>query len=127
MAAEYIMNAGNVDVILCERGIRTYETMTRNTFDVGAIHMLRHLSHLPVVGDPSHGIGVWHGVGAVARSAVAAGAHGLIVEVHPRPEDALSDGPQSLKPARFQQLMREVGMLRTALKEAGAFAGSGTA
>lgn len=121
MAAEYIMNAGNERVILCERGIRTYETMTRNTFDVGAIHMLRHLSHLPVVGDPSHGIGVWHGVSALARSAVAAGAHGLIVEVHPRPEDALSDGPQSLKPKRFQQLMRELDVLRSALIDVGAF------
>lgn len=121
MAAEYIMNAGNERVILCERGIRTYETMTRNTFDVGAIHMLRHLSHLPVVGDPSHGIGIWHGVGALARAAVAAGAHGLIVEVHPRPEDALSDGPQSLRPERFEQLMRELTLLRGALDEAGAF------
>jgi len=121
MAAEYIMNAGNEQVILCERGIRTYETMTRNTFDVGAIHMLRHLSHLPVVGDPSHGIGVWHGVNALSRAAVSAGAHGLIVEVHPRPKDALSDGPQSLKPARFQQLMRELDVLRRALVDVGAF------
>ena len=117
----HIMNAGNEQVILCERGIRTYETMTRNTFDVGAIHMLRHLSHLPVVGDPSHGIGIWHGVNALARSAVAAGAHGLIVEVHPRPEDALSDGPQSLRPERFRKLMRELDVLRNALAEVGAF------
>lgn len=117
MAAEYVMNAGNPNVILCERGIRTFETMTRNTFDVGAIHMLRHLSHLPVIGDPSHGIGLWHGVGAVARAAVAAGVHGLIVEVHPEPSKALSDGPQSLKPKRFAQMMREVTALRSALLE----------
>ncbi|MGM0576739.1 MAG: 3-deoxy-7-phosphoheptulonate synthase [Myxococcota bacterium] len=116
MAAEYIVHAGNPRVILCERGIRTFETMTRNTFDVGAIHMLRHLSHLPVVGDPSHGIGLWHGVGALARAAVVAGAHGLIVEVHPRPADALSDGPQSLKPKRFARMMREIGALREALE-----------
>jgi 3-deoxy-7-phosphoheptulonate synthase len=115
MAAEYIVNAGNSRVILCERGIRTFETMTRNTFDVGAVHMLRHLSHLPVIGDPSHGIGVWHGVAAVARAAVVAGAHGLIVEVHPSPADALSDGPQSLKPKRFTALMNQVRALRSAL------------
>ena len=76
---------------------------------------------LPVVGDPSHGIGIWHGVNALARAAVAAGAHGLIVEVHPRPEDALSDGPQSLKPERFQQLMKELDVLREALLKVGAF------
>ncbi|MEC9070975.1 MAG: 3-deoxy-7-phosphoheptulonate synthase [Myxococcota bacterium] len=105
MAAEYVMNAGNEQVILCERGIRTFETMTRNTFDVGAIHMLKHLSHLPVVGDPSHGIGIWHGVPSVARAALVAGADGLIIEVHPKPADAMSDGPQSLKPKRFNKLM----------------------
>lgn len=116
MAAEYVMNAGNEQVILCERGIRTFETMTRNTFDVGAIHMLKHLSHLPVVGDPSHGIGVWHGVPPVARAAVAAGADGLIIEVHPRPADAMSDGPQSLKPARFQALMEDLARLNQALR-----------
>ena len=116
MAAEYVMNAGNSDVILCERGIRTFETLTRNTFDVGAIHMLKHLSHLPVIGDPSHGIGIWHGVPPVARAAVVAGADGLIVEVHPKPEDALSDGPQSLKPKRFRTLMREVEALKAALE-----------
>jgi 3-deoxy-7-phosphoheptulonate synthase len=115
MAAEYIMSAGTEDVILCERGIRTFETMTRNTFDVGAIHMLKHLSHLPVIGDPSHGIGLWHGVPAVARAAVVAGADGLIIEVHPNPSEALSDGPQSLKPKRFVRLMDEVTALRNAL------------
>ena len=112
MAAEYIYSSGNTQVILCERGVRTFETMTRNTFDVTAIHLLRHLSHLPVVGDPSHGVGLWHAVPAAARAAVATGAHGLIVEVHPRPADALSDGPQSLKPARFATLMDELRRLR---------------
>ena len=115
MAAEYVMNAGNEQVILCERGIRTFETMTRNTFDVGAIHMLKHLSHLPVVGDPSHGIGIWHGVPSVARAALVAGADGLSIEVHPKPADAMSDGPQSLKPKRFNKLMGELGRLRQAM------------
>ena len=115
MAAEYIVNAGNNQVILCERGIRTFETMTRNTFDVGAIHMLRRLTHLPVLADPSHGIGIWHGVPALARAAVVAGAQGLIVEVHPRPADALSDGPQSLKPKKFEQLMDEIRAIRQIL------------
>jgi 3-deoxy-7-phosphoheptulonate synthase len=116
MAAEYIVNAGNPNVLLCERGIRTFETMTRNTFDVGAIHMLRTLTHLPVIADPSHGIGIWHGVGPLARAAVVVGAHGLIIEVHPNPADALSDGPQSLKPARFDRLMQEIKGLRQLLK-----------
>ncbi len=116
MSAEYIVNAGNPNVILCERGIRTFETMTRNTFDVGALHMMRQLSHLPVIADPSHGIGLWHGVPALARAAVVAGAHGLIIEVHPRPADALSDGPQSLKPKRFAKLMREVAALRAVME-----------
>lgn len=117
MSAEYVLNAGNSNVMLCERGIRTFETMTRNTFDVGAIHMLRHLTHLPVVADPSHGIGIWHGVPAVARAAVVAGAQGLIIEVHPRPADALSDGPQSLKPGKFAQLMKEIVALRGVLTQ----------
>jgi 3-deoxy-7-phosphoheptulonate synthase len=117
MAAEYVVNAGNPNVILCERGIRTFETMTRNTFDLGAIHMLKRLSHLPVIADPSHGIGLWHGVPPLARAATVAGAHGLIIEVHPNPADAWSDGPQSLKPERFVQLMREIDALRTVMKE----------
>jgi 3-deoxy-7-phosphoheptulonate synthase len=112
MAAEYILDAGNDRVLLCERGIRTFENMTRNTFDVGAVHMFKHISHLPVIGDPSHGIGLWHGVPAVARAAVVAGADGLIIEVHPDPKNAMSDGPQSLKPARFAQLMSEIGAIR---------------
>ena len=89
--------------------------MTRNTFDVGAIHMLRRLTHLPVLADPSHGIGIWHGVPALARAAVVAGAQGLIVEVHPRPADALSDGPQSLKPKKFEQLMDQIRAIRQIL------------
>jgi 3-deoxy-7-phosphoheptulonate synthase len=117
MAAEYVVNAGNPNVILCERGIRTFETMTRNTFDVGAIHMLKRLTHLPVIADPSHGIGLWHGVPPLARAATVAGAHGLIVEVHPNPADAWSDGPQSLKPERFAQLMRELEALRHVMTE----------
>ena len=117
MAAEYVVNAGNPNVILCERGIRTFETMTRNTFDLGAVHMLRRLTHLPVVADPSHGIGLWHGVPPLARAAVVAGVHGLIVEVHPNPADAWSDGPQSLKPRRFNQLMREIDALRQVMNE----------
>ena len=117
MAAEYVVNAGNPNVILCERGIRTFETMTRNTFDLGAIHMLKRLSHLPVIADPSHGIGLWHGVPPLARAATVAGAHGLIVEVHPNPADAWSDGPQSLKPRRFAQLMRELEALRHVMTE----------
>jgi len=117
MAAEYVVNAGNPNVILCERGIRTFETMTRNTFDLGCIHMLRRLTHLPVIADPSHGIGLWHGVPPLARAAVVAGAHGLIIEVHPSPADAWSDGPQSLKPERFAQLMREVTALRHVMSE----------
>ena len=117
MAAEYVVNAGNPNVILCERGIRTFETMTRNTFDLGAVHMLRRLTHLPVVADPSHGIGLWHGVPPLARAAVVAGVHGLIVEGHPNPADAWSDGPQSLKPRRFNQLMREIDALRQVMNE----------
>lgn len=95
-AAEYVLARGNAQVILCERGIRTFEPSTRNTFDVNAIPMLKARSHLPVWADPSHGIGVRHGVAAIARAAVAAGADGLLVEVHPSPETALSDGHQSL-------------------------------
>lgn len=115
MAAEYVLNAGNSNVILCERGIRTFETMTRNTFDIGAVHMLKTLTHLPVFADPSHGIGVWHGVTPLALASAAAGAHGVMVEVHPNPSEALSDGPQSLKPKRFIELMDKLNRLRTAI------------
>ncbi len=106
MAAEYILSHGNNRVILCERGIRTFETYTRNTMDINAIPLLKQLSHLPVIADPSHGTGKWELVEPVSRAAVAAGADGLMIEVHPRPEEALSDGAQSLKPSRFDDLMQ---------------------
>lgn len=105
MAAEYILSHGNNRVILCERGIRTFEQYTRNTLDISAVPLLKQLSHLPVVVDPSHATGKWELVEPVSRAAVAAGADGLIIEVHPHPEKALSDGAQSLKPARFAALM----------------------
>jgi 3-deoxy-7-phosphoheptulonate synthase len=108
MAAEYILSHGNRRVILCERGIRTFETSTRNTTDINAIPVLKGLTHLPVMLDPSHSTGQWQAVTAVARAAVAAGADGLIIEVHPRPEEALSDGIQSLKPERFAELVRQI-------------------
>ncbi len=108
MSAEYIMAQGNGRVILCERGIRTFEKYTRNTTDINAVPVLKHMTHLPVILDPSHGTGKWEYVTAVARAAIAAGADGLIVEVHPHPEDALSDGAQSLKPEKFAQLVVEV-------------------
>lgn len=109
MSAEYIMSEGNKDVILCERGIRTFETETRNTLDISAVPVLKRLSHLPVLVDPSHATGHWDLVLPMAKAAVAAGADGLMIEVHPHPEDAFSDGAQSLKPARFRQLMDEIG------------------
>ena len=108
MAAEYILSHGNNRVMLCERGIRTFETYTRNTFDINAVPLLKQLSHLPVIADPSHGTGKWELVAPVARAAVAAGADGLIIEVHPRPEEALSDGAQSLLPARFSALVESL-------------------
>ncbi len=108
MSAEYILAQGNSRVILCERGIRTFEKYTRNTTDINAIPVLKQMTHLPVILDPSHSTGKWEYVTAVARSAVAAGADGIIVEVHPRPDEALSDGGQSLKPDRFAQLVKEV-------------------
>lgn len=108
MAAEYILSHGNDRVILCERGIRTFEKYTRNTLDISAVPLLKQLSHLPVVVDPSHGTGKWELVEPVSRAAVAAGADGLLIEVHPHPEEALSDGAQSLTPARFAALMRNL-------------------
>jgi 3-deoxy-7-phosphoheptulonate synthase len=107
MAAEYIMAAGNQNIILCERGIRTYETSTRNTVDMSAIPVVKELSHLPVIIDPSHAAGTWKYVGALSKGAIATGADGLIIEVHLDPPNALSDGPQSLRPAKFAQLMKE--------------------
>jgi 3-deoxy-7-phosphoheptulonate synthase len=105
MAAEYILSEGNPDVVLCERGIRTFETATRNTLDLTAVPLLKEWTHLPVVVDPSHGTGIWSLVMPMALAAVAAGADGLLIEVHPWPEKALSDGPQQLKPRRFAELM----------------------
>ena len=108
MAAEYIMAQGNQKIILCERGIRTFETATRNTLDLSAVPVLKQLSHLPVMVDPSHGVGKWDLVSPMAKAAVASGADALMIEVHSRPEEALSDGEQSLKPAKFTALMKEL-------------------
>ncbi|MGI6558519.1 MAG: 3-deoxy-7-phosphoheptulonate synthase [Limnochordia bacterium] len=115
MAAEYIVSAGNYDVILCERGIRTYETSTRNTLDLSAVAEVQRISHLPVLVDPSHSTGKWRLVGPMSKAAIAAGADGLIIEVHPNPELALSDGPQSLKPEKFAQLMGELAAVAEAV------------
>lgn len=110
-AAEYIVNEGNYNVVLCERGIRTYEEYTRNTLDLSAVGALKHLSHLPVIVDPSHGTGKWHLVRPMSMAAVAAGADGLMIEVHPNPAEALSDGPQSLNPGNYMALMKDVKRL----------------
>lgn len=107
-AAEYIMAGGNENVVFCERGIRTYETFTRNTLDLSAVAAVKELSHLPIIVDPSHGTGRWQMVQPMARAAIAAGADGLIIEVHPHPEVALSDGNQSLKPKNFDRLMKDL-------------------
>lgn len=115
-AAEYIVNEGNYDVVLCERGIRTYEEYTRNTLDLSAVGALKHLSHLPVIVDPSHGTGKWHLVRPMSMAAVAAGADGLMIEVHPNPAEALSDGPQSLNPNNYMALMHDVMKLAEYLK-----------
>ena len=115
LAAEYIMAEGNFNVILCERGIRTFEPYTRNTLDLNAVALAKELSHLPVIVDPSHGTGRWSLVGPMAKAAVAAGADGLVIEVHPCPSEALSDGPQSLTPERFTVLMSELKMLANAV------------
>ncbi len=108
MSAEYILSQGNERLMLCERGIRTFETYTRNTLDINAVPLLKQLTHLPVIVDPSHGTGKWELVAAVSRAAIAAGADGLLIEVHSHPEQALSDGAQSLKPERFAELMAEL-------------------
>jgi 3-deoxy-7-phosphoheptulonate synthase len=108
MAAEYCLSEGNYDILLCERGIRTFETETRFTLDLNAVPVLKHLSHLPVLVDPSHGTGHWRLVGPMARAAIAAGCDGLQIEVHPDPPNALSDGAQSLKPTKFERLMDEI-------------------
>ncbi len=118
MAAEYILAEGNEQVMLCERGIRTFEPFTRNTLDLSAVAAVRELSHLPVIVDPSHGTGRWKMVTPMALAAVAAGADGLIIEVHPRPWEALSDGPQSLTVERFAGLMTAMDPLLRALGRA---------
>lgn len=115
LAAEYILAAGNPNVILCERGIRTFETYTRNTLDLSTIPAVKHLTHLPIIIDPSHGTGIRHLVPPMARAAIAAGADGLMVEVHPRPGEALSDGPQSLTPGDFAGLMQQIKKIAPAV------------
>ncbi len=115
MSAEYIMAGGNYEVMLCERGIRTFENYTRNTMDISAIPVFQKLSHLPVIADPSHGTGIRDKVAPMARAAVAAGAHGLLIEVHHDPDHALSDGPQSLYPHQFEKLMRECAIIAQAI------------
>jgi len=107
-AAEYVMKGGNSSVMLCERGIRTFETCTRNTMDLNAVPMLKHLTHLPVIVDPSHGTGHWWMVPPLSKAAIAAGADGLLVEVHCDPQKALSDGRQTLRPDRFDSMMRDL-------------------
>ncbi len=116
LSAEYILASGNYDVILCERGIRTFETYTRNTLDISAVPVVKKLSHLPIVADPSHGTGRRDKVVPMARAAVAAGADGLLVEVHPDPDHALSDGAQSLRPEQFQELMRQLRIIAPAVE-----------
>jgi len=118
MAAEYIMTQGNTKVILCERGIRTFETATRNTLDLNAVPVLKKLSHLPVLVDPSHGAGKWDLVAPMAKAAIAAGADALMIEVHTNPEEALSDGEQSLKPDKFKTLMKELKAVAKAIGRA---------
>jgi 3-deoxy-7-phosphoheptulonate synthase len=115
LSAEYVLAGGNPDVMLCERGIRTFETTMRNTFDIAAIPMVQQLSHLPVIGDPSHGTGRRDKVAPMARAAVAAGADGLIIEVHHDPDHALSDGAQSLLPSQFDRLMAELRIIAPAI------------
>lgn len=117
MAAEYIMAGGNYNVILCERGIRTYETATRNTMDLSMVPIVKDLSHLPVITDPSHGTGIWKIVTAMSCASIAVGADGIIVEVHPSPQDALSDGAQSLNFENFKKLMQEIKPIIKARKK----------
>ncbi|MBM3462403.1 MAG: 3-deoxy-7-phosphoheptulonate synthase [Armatimonadetes bacterium] len=115
MSAEYILSHGNSQVILCERGIRTFERMTRNTLDISAVPVLKKRTHLPIMVDPSHAAGEWDLVPSLSRAALAAGADGLIIEVHPRPSEALSDGPQALKPETFMGLMNELRAISAAM------------
>lgn len=118
-AAEYILNEGNPNVIFCERGIRSYETYTRNTLDLSAVAAVKHLSHLPIIVDPSHGTGKWRLVKPMSLAAVAAGADGIILEMHPNPAKALSDGPQSLTPVNYEDLMKDVQKLARFMKAEG--------
>ncbi|MGP1367426.1 MAG: 3-deoxy-7-phosphoheptulonate synthase [Schwartzia sp. (in: firmicutes)] len=118
-AAEYILNEGNPNVIFCERGIRSYETYTRNTLDLSAVAAVKHLSHLPIIVDPSHGTGKWRLVKPMSLAAVAAGADGIILEMHPNPAKALSDGPQSLTPTNYDDLMKDVKKLARFMKSEG--------
>jgi 3-deoxy-7-phosphoheptulonate synthase len=115
LSAEYILAGGNYDVILCERGIRTFETYTRNTMDISAIPVVKKLSHLPIIADPSHGTGRRDKVAPMARAAVAAGSDGLLIEVHPDPDHALSDGAQSLRPEQFEELMSQLRIIAPAV------------
>jgi len=115
MSAEYILSKGNPNIIMCERGIRTFETATRNTLDLSAVPVVKHLSHLPVIVDPSHGVGVRDYIAPMALAAVAAGADGVIVEVHPCPAEALSDAHQALLPVHFHQLMKEIKLVAQAI------------
>lgn len=115
MSAEYILSEGNDKVILCERGIRTFEKATRNTLDLSAVPVVKERSHLPIIIDPSHGVGYWQYVASMSKAAVAAGADGLMIEVHWRPEEAFSDGPQSLKPGKFAKLMAELAPIAEAV------------
>ena len=115
LSAEYIMSGGNYEIMLCERGIRTFETSTRNTMDIAAIPVLRRLTHLPIIADPSHGTGKRDYVIPMARAAVAAGADGLLVEVHPDPDHALSDGAQTLRPDQFSEMMQQVRSVAAAI------------
>ena len=116
LAAEYVLDGGNPHVILCERGIRTFESYLRNTVDIGAVALLKELSHLPVIVDPSHATGKWKMVTPVARAAIAAGADGLMVEVHPDPDRALSDGKQSLNPENFLKMYEQVSRISRLVK-----------
>ena len=115
MSAEYIAAQGNANIILCERGIRTYETSTRNTLDLSAVPVLKEETHLPVFVDPSHAVGRWNLVAPLAKAAVAVGADGLMIEVHPDPENALCDGAQSLKPSKFDVIMEDLRKVAQAI------------
>jgi len=123
LAAEYILEAGNPQVILCERGIRTFEPSTRNTLDLSAVGVAKELSHLPVIVDPSHAAGRRDLISSLSKAAIAAGADGLLIETHPNPAEAVSDGPQSLTPEQFIQLASEIGVVAESVKRVFTFGG----